>query len=748
MKKLLGLLAITSMALVGCSQEDEPRTASGATFEDFTGEIINSESRTSMDSDGSVLWSENDCISLFRKNGYHQKYKVETWGTSSTNFIYDGISNEISSLAMNYAVYPYNQYNGISGSKITVDLSTFAEQKYTANTFENAKAVMVAKSDTRNFAFTNAFSLANFELKAEETGIPGDEIYVTKIKVESATKPLSGLATIDMLQDRPAAQFNENGSKVIELICETPVQLNETAKNFYVLMPATSFPERDLSITIYAEVAGDDKECPLTITSQAEFLRSKVTTLPARISLDRWSASTELTLKNVATANEATQALATNTGVKIADAEGTTEQAPITIPAKEEAAAAKEHIIEFATMPSEPVYITVAEGDGSTKTVKKLEVIVPVGTTSGNLNINAPGTTVTIKATDGTVIDTIEAVTAENTLIIESGVTVNNLIVKGGNVEVYGKVGNISRAEDNQDAQTYIYLKEGAEVENYPTSAGIFVVASDNNLYVYSCEQLQAAINNAATGDTEIYFGADLTGDVIIQQKVGVNLVINGNDYEYCGTIEIDGNARQSGEESLTITKVNFVTTEESQIFIDSNDNTKYGNKYNYAHNVKVEECTFTATGAAENTAVAMKYRQSKNMTVEKCTSTGLHSLMQCYGVNKVTVENVNVSGKNGISLGTSFDASINNSTYNVTEYGVRGDGDSSCDNIAIENTNITASKPIIIRRMTGSYNVNLNAATLTAAGLYQVVFTNGEDDADYVVPAGNFTICLCASVT
>ena len=122
MKKLLGLLAITSMAFVGCSQEDELRTSSGATFEDFTGEIINSESRTSMGSDGSVLWSENDAISLFRKNAFHQKYKVETWGASSTNFVYDGFSDSSPILDMNYAVYPFDEDNSPANLMVYADL--------------------------------------------------------------------------------------------------------------------------------------------------------------------------------------------------------------------------------------------------------------------------------------------------------------------------------------------------------------------------------------------------------------------------------------------------------------------------------------------------------------------------------------------------------------------------------------------------------------------------------------------------
>ena len=487
MKKLfVGLLAIASMALVGCSQDEEQLQFGGATFEDFTGEIVSEQTRTSMGADGSVLWSEDDLISLFKKTGYHQNYVVKSYGSASTTFEWVDASTSLGfKPTMNYAAYPYNANNTISGTTLTLDLSSLATQNYTANTFENAKAVMVAKSATTNLAFTNAFSLANIKLTADcgANPAPDETIYVKSIKIESATLPLAGNATVDMSQDKPAAAFASEGAKSITLTCAEPIQLSATATNFYILMPAVTFPANDLTITVQADIAEEAKECVIEVGNEVAFLRSQVTTLNKTITLDAWTGSTEITTVTVDNATEATEALENNAGVKLNDATGTSEIAPITVPAKDAVAAEVEHVIDLssADMGTTPVYIAVEEGDASTTTtVKELEVIVPAGTTASSLNINAPGTTVTVTTADGTIIDTITAITAENTLIIAEGVTINKLNINGGNVRIEGGIVK-EVANDLKKDITYV-VKTAEQMRNIPVFATEVILAADIDL--------------------------------------------------------------------------------------------------------------------------------------------------------------------------------------------------------------------------------------------------------------------------
>ena len=527
MKKIFYLaLSLLAFAMTSCFEEEE-FGLTGATYEDFTGEISEVDTRTSMGSDGSVLWSENDAISLFKKTGYHQKYKVKTYGSSSTDFQYDDYSTEVTlSSDSHYAVYPFAEGNSISGTELTINLSSLAEQSYTANTFENGKAVMVAKSATTQLAFTNAFSLANIQLKAEAGEAPDEKISVKKIKVESATIPLYGTATIDMSENTPAAKFAPDGGKSIVLDCNADIELSTTPTDFYILMPVATFPEYDLTITIYATIAGEQKELAIPMSIEVPFLRSKMTTLTKEIGFDDWTGSTEITVVNVSDVDAANDALVENAGVKLEDATDAVTNA-ITIPAKEEASeAAVEHMIDLseAEMPtSGAVKITVEEAANSSEnTVTEVTVVVPNGTSADGLEINAPGTTVTITAADGTVIKKIVGASAENTLIISKGITVEELIVKKGNVRIEegATVTTITRDGVNEDPVTYV-IYDGS----VPTNA----VSGNKIIHMSSAAyELKKAVEDAEVKYYQLQTDVVLAETLIIPENKTFTLNLNG----------------------------------------------------------------------------------------------------------------------------------------------------------------------------------------------------------------------------
>ena len=217
MKKfLLGSLAFATMALTSCVQENEDLLNN--TFEVFSGEIIPSNSRTSLGSDNSVLWSDGDAINLFKKTGYYQKYKVKQGGSATAVFVYDNVNTKGSELDQHYAVYPYAETNSINGQTISLDLSSLTNQTYTASSFEEEKAVMVAKSTTTNLPFMNALSVIRVNLNIGGAVI---DATVSSIKITSTDEDinLTGNATVDMSQDKqPAVIVNDNNAgKVITL---------------------------------------------------------------------------------------------------------------------------------------------------------------------------------------------------------------------------------------------------------------------------------------------------------------------------------------------------------------------------------------------------------------------------------------------------------------------------------------------------------------------------------------------------
>ena len=221
---------------------------------------------------------------------------------------------------------------------------------------------------------------------------------------------------------------------------------------------------------------------------------------------------------------------------------------------------------------------------------------------------------------------------------------------------------------------------------------------------------LQEAVDEATktSGTHTITLLGNTDEDVIVSQTEGVNIIIDGAEKEYSGQIKVYGNSRHTGKETLEIKNFKFVTEKSSHDFIWSADAT--GNKdaagriVRYAHNVTVQNCTFTGTSAG-NDVVGMRFRQAYNISVKDCTATGIHSLIWGTGVEKMEFDTVKVENcKNGISTGTTDNVSVKNSSIKATDedgYGIRADGGDY--NVTIENCNVEAFVPVLVRNVTSA---------------------------------------------
>lgn len=267
------------------------------------------------------------------------------------------------------------------------------------------------------------------------------------------------------------------------------------------------------------------------------------------------------------------------------------------------------------------------------------------------------------------------------------------------------------------------------------------VVATINNVPYTS---LQAAVDAATAngGDSTIEVVSPVNELVTVTQTEGVNLIINGNNNNYNGTIRVSGRSNGTSAETLVIDGFNFKANIFEESCVDMNWGTS--NQTRYAHNVTISNCTFEMVGAAVHTSPAIDCYQPYNITVKGCEVKNGHSLLQVKGGhNGVAVEDVKiVDCKNGIAFGThDGPVSVKNAEIKALGYGVRADG-SVTATLTIEDVKIEALRPIIVRKATGSYNVVLAGTnTLTAGDYYHVIFTNGDDEAAYVAPTGAFTL-------
>ena len=257
---------------------------------------------------------------------------------------------------------------------------------------------------------------------------------------------------------------------------------------------------------------------------------------------------------------------------------------------------------------------------------------------------------------------------------------------------------------------------------------------------------LQAALDACTTGDNTINLLFHNSDNATVSQKEGVNIIIDGDGYkgkqfEYSGTITVDGKSAAYATAGLTIEDVKFNA---NNITKDASINLGGNNSIRYTSNVTVKNCTFEGVDKAK---VAIKNYTGgcKNLVVKNCEATGLHSLVQVKGIKGVTVENVKVTDcKNGISVGTSDDVAIKGADIETEGYGLRADGSGNYS-LNVENSTLSAEVPVIVRKTTGEYDLTVaEDVTLTATnGGPQVVVTKDSDDKPYVAPTVKVNVTL-----
>ena len=179
------------------------------------------------------------------------------------------------------------------------------------------------------------------------------------------------------------------------------------------------------------------------------------------------------------------------------------------------------------------------------------------------------------------------------------------------------------------------------------------------------------------------------------------------------------------------------------RLFLGSDNITapsKVDGRYNYSHNVTIENCTFEGN----HTVGSASFIGTYNLSMVGCTATNMHSLLQVQSCdNSVDVESVAVVGcKNGVSFGNTAFPTIKNSKIEAEGYGVRVDGDASRGNLVVENLEIDAKLPVIARRVTTpGYVVNFQGSNVLNTDGYQVIFTQGSDSETFVAPEVGFVL-------
>ena len=265
-------------------------------------------------------------------------------------------------------------------------------------------------------------------------------------------------------------------------------------------------------------------------------------------------------------------------------------------------------------------------------------------------------------------------------------------------------------------------------------------------IFVGNAEQLQEALDNLVDGQL-ILLENDIKGNFTILQKEGVNVVISGCGYQLDGNITINGDARAKGAETILLEDINFYTENDNVDFIYAP--TKINGRYNYSHNITVDNCTFTSANYNES-VVGIKLQTTYNAVVKNSSAKNLHSFVQIKSTdNEAIFDNIKVENcKNGLALGNIAKATIKNVEIATAGYGIRLDGEKTRTVAAtIENANISAYIPVNVREMDdAACNVDvefLGQNNVLAGSVYEIVFCSNdyEDGVAPAAPMGTFRL-------
>ena len=284
----------------------------------------------------------------------------------------------------------------------------------------------------------------------------------------------------------------------------------------------------------------------------------------------------------------------------------------------------------------------------------------------------------------------------------------------------------------------------GAEANN----TDVYIIGGESQttfVTAKNAKELQTALDNAS-GATIISFTADIKGDVVATQKTGANVTIDGGEKKFTGVMTVFGNGNQSGAETLTIRNINFVAANGASSCIVSPDRS-VNNKYSYAHNITVANCSFTdSDGTVNCAAVRTEDGGDKNWVISDCAvDNTMHSLLQVQNIEgKLTVTGCTVNSKNGANLNSTTNFEMDSCNFDVTGYAVRygvnsGGNPTEAKNFVLKNSTLKSANDegdaVIIFR-TSAQNAVMDLVNTTLIGDPQI---SGNTDATTVLVNGAF---------
>lgn len=422
MKKLLSVWLAALLCLVGCTNEEianalVKKGSIQATFE-------NNASRLAVGEGNALTWSEGDAFQMFNEAGNGSTWTLEGAGGEETGTF----GGEELEGTLKGAAFPASVVTSLEGNVLTMTLPYEVD-------FKEGICNLPMWASFESLDAAVSFKHLGALLKINFSEIPAGYNTLTV----TADKPLAGMFTADLSKAEPVLAAAEQGAeKSVKITFDASTSKQD--KMFYLPLPVGEYA------SIKVTIQGEDNLPELTI---AEWANRTIVRKKVYLASLTYKTSTAVTTADVDTDLGDTKTITLEVTEKVTDV---TE--PVTLPTD-----AVKVGLNFTKVPETSANTPLTIEETQQANEAELSISIPASDTPDSyLKLDVPNTTVTVESGN---YQKIIARTASNTLILGADVTVDELVILGGNVILDGAkvTGSIGRTSDNSDEVTFVYVK-------------------------------------------------------------------------------------------------------------------------------------------------------------------------------------------------------------------------------------------------------------------------------------------------
>ena len=558
MKKIgIMLSAAAALMMAGCAKDMTETSETGAVGTLYaTVEGSDNTTRVGFDREGTFYWSDGDQIGVAtnRSSVYFTPLTINSGaGTGSASF-----SGEVEdSMDGCYAVYPYSLKHYRSSPYIVytfpseytydkVDTDFFSAEQGYGNSFN---APMWGKIDGNSVRFKHLGGV--FCVKIDK--MPSES---GKVTFSSADKRINGQYPIYLSEQEPKFVVESTSTESLKSVTIgfEGAKVGEPGV-FYVPVPTGSYS----NVTVSVSGGGNTISIPC---GNYTIERAELKALYPAV-----AAGGAETVDSVEGVRDAI-----SSGTYAVTVSGTIPQdAKIEIPTVSEGS--HSHVsVSFEQIPGSLSFTDVS---GDNPSVTDLVVAIPYSDPDlgslimPNVTIDMPNTTVTLAAAAGKAnYNVVEATTAENTLVIDSGVDVFSVLVKKGNVRVNSGA-TVQNLNNETGSPVYVYKEAGAklpdnlgeknfvvvdaalaDLKQAAANGGSYTLNSDMditgaNISVPAGKAFTLDLNgHTITADNSVSGRIIVYGSMELADGVGNGKIVAGKDYNSTysgGLIQVNG---------------------------------------------------------------------------------------------------------------------------------------------------------------------------------------------------------------